>query len=163
MLLAVTYRQARTLLTPVRKPLDLHPTDVGLAVEEAWIPSRADGSRPGFSPPATATPSTRCHGVNDNRAQWLRQVARLHADRGYGALLFDFAGHGESEGSQVTYGAREREDVAAVLTYLRGRGDVDMAGIGIMGYSLGAITSVLLAAEEPVLRAVVIESGFAAL
>jgi pimeloyl-ACP methyl ester carboxylesterase len=160
-LLAVTYRQARTLLTPVRKPLDLHPTDVGLAVEEAWIPSPRGRLAAWFLPARNGHTLICCHGVNDNRAQWLRQVARLHADRGYGALLFDFAGHGESEGSQVTYGAREREDVAAVLTYLRGRGDVDMAGIGIMGYSLGAITSVLLAAEEPVLRAVVIESGFA--
>jgi pimeloyl-ACP methyl ester carboxylesterase len=161
LLLVITYRQARTLLTPVRKPLDLRPEDVGLTVEDLSIPGPRGQLAAWYLPAQNACTLICCHGINDNRAQWLRQVARLHANRGYGALIFDFAGHGESEGTQVTYGVRERADVAAVLAYLRGRGDVDMGGIGTMGYSLGAITSVLAAAEEPDLRAVVIESGFA--
>lgn len=161
LLLVFTYWQARRLLTPVRKPLDLRPADVGLAVEDVRIPGPRGQLAAWYLAARNGRTLICCHGINDNRAQWLRQVARLHAERGYGALIFDFAGHGESEGGQVTYGVREREDVAAVLAYLRGRGDVDMRGIGIMGYSLGAITSVLAAAEEPDLRAVVIESGFA--
>jgi pimeloyl-ACP methyl ester carboxylesterase len=102
-----------------------------------------------------------CHGIHDNKAQWLEQVARLHARSGYGALLFDFTGHGVSEGSMVTYGVYEQDDVRAVVEYLRTRGDVNMDGLAIMGYSLGAITSVLSAAVMPELQAVVIESGFA--
>src|SRR5262249_34381164 len=100
-----------------------------------------------------------CHGINDNCSQWLRQVAQLH-QRGYGALLFDFAGHGLSEGSMVTFGAHEQQDLAAAVQYLRERGDVDMDGLAVLGYSLGAITAVLAAAQQPELRAVVIESGF---
>ena len=61
----------------------------------------------------------------------------------------------------VTFGARETLDVAAALRYLRTRGDVDMTHIGLMGYSLGAITAVLAAAALPEPRCVVIESGFA--
>src|SRR5260221_15657 len=51
--------------------------------------------------------------------------------------------------------------LAAVLDYLRARGDVDMGRVGVLGYSLGAIASVLAAAQMPELRCLVIESGFA--
>jgi pimeloyl-ACP methyl ester carboxylesterase len=160
-LLVFTHHQARMLLTPIRKPLELRPADVGLTLADIWIPSPRGRLAAWYLPARNGCTLICCHGINDNRGQWLAQVARLHRERGYGALLFDFSGHGQSEGSQVTYGARERQDVAAVLAYLRQRGDVDMRGIGIMGYSLGAITTVLAAAAEPDLRAVVIESGFA--
>jgi uncharacterized protein len=160
-LLIFTYQQARVLLTPVRKLPELRPADVGLAAEDVWIASPRGRLGAWYVPARNGCTLICCHGINDNRGQWVAQVARLHRERGYGALLFDFSGHGDSEGNLVTYGAREREDVAAVLAYLRGRGDVDMRGVGIMGYSLGAITSVLAAAVEPDLHAVVIESGFA--
>jgi uncharacterized protein len=159
-LLLFTYHRARVLLTPIRVPHALEPADVGLAVEDLRISGPRGKLAAWYLPARNGCTLICCHGINDNRAQWLGQVARLHRDRGYGALLFDFAGHGESEGNQVTYGAREREDVAAVLDYLRARGDVDMRGIGIMGYSLGAITAVLATAEQPDIQALVIESGF---
>lgn len=159
-LLLFTYRYTRVLLTPTRAPRGLEPADVGLALEDVWIPSPRGKLAAWYLPASNGCTLICCHGINDNRSQWLGQVARLHRDRGYGALLFDFAGHGESEGNQVTYGAREQGDVAAVLDYLRGRGDVDMRGIGIMGYSLGAITAVLATAGQPDIQALVIESGF---
>jgi pimeloyl-ACP methyl ester carboxylesterase len=101
------------------------------------------------------------HGINDNAGQWYDQIAQLHARGGYGALMFDFAGHGRSEGNTVTYGAGEQLDVHAALAYLRSRVDVDMSRLGLLGYSLGAITAILYAARHPVFRAVMIESGFA--
>jgi dipeptidyl aminopeptidase/acylaminoacyl peptidase len=101
------------------------------------------------------------HGINDNAGQWLDQIAELYARSGYGALMFDFAGHGRSDGNVVTYGAGEQLDVHAALAYLRARGDVDMSRLGLLGYSLGAITAILYAARHPVFKAVMIESGFA--
>ena len=159
--LAISYRTTRQLLRPVRRPPRQLPGDVGLAVEEVWIPSPRGRLAAWYLPARNGCTLICCHGINDNRGQWLEPVARLHRARGYGALLFDFAGHGESEGSEVTYGIREQADVAAVLAYLRARGDVRLNGLGIMGYSLGAITAVLAAANEPDLQSVVIESGFA--
>lgn len=159
--LLISYRLTRQLLRPVRAPLRLHPSDVNLTVEDVWIPGPRGRLAAWYLPARNGCTLICCHGINDNRGQWLEQVARLHRTRGYGALLFDFAGHGDSEGREVTYGIREQDDVAAVLAYLRARGDVNLDGLGIMGYSLGAITAVLAAAREPGLRAVVIESGFA--
>ena len=160
-LLAFTYRQAHKLLRPVRVPLALQPEDVALEVAEVGIPSPRGRLAAWYLPARNGCTLICCHGINDNRGQWLAPVARLHHERGYGALLFDFAGHGQSEGNQVTYGVREQEDAAAALAYLDARGDVNLAGVGIMGYSLGAITSVLAAASDARLRCVVIESGFA--
>ncbi len=160
---ALAFRQARLLLRPYRKPLARLPADVGLAdvIEEVSIAGPRGALSAWYLPARNGCTLICCHGIHDNKAQWLEQVARLRARSGYGALLFDFPGHGASEGRMVTYGVYEQEDVRAVVAYLRGRGDVNMAGLGIMGYSLGAITSVLAAAATPELRAVVIESGFA--
>jgi len=160
---ALAFRQAQTLLRPNRKPLARRPADVGLAdeIEEVSIAGPRGALSAWYLPARNGCTLICCHGIHDNKGQWLEQVARLHERNGYGALLFDFTGHGASDGRMVTYGVEEQRDVRAVVAYLRERGDVNMDGLAIMGYSLGAITSVLAAATMPELRAVVIESGFA--
>ncbi len=160
-LLAGSYIVAQRMLRPLRTPLKRTPEEYHLSYEEVRIPGRRGDLAAWYIPARNGSTLICCHGIHDNRGQWLEQVARLHARSGYGALLFDFAGHGQSDSSLVTYGVRETEDVDAVLAYLRGRGDVDMQRIGIMGYSLGAITAVLAIAEQPELQCLIIESGFA--
>lgn len=152
---------ARGLLRPTRKPLALTPDQLGLKLEDVRIKGPSGELAAWYLPATNGCTLICCHGIHDNRGQWLEQVARLHARSGYGAVLFDFAGHGHSEGELVTYGVRERDDVAAIVAWLRARGDVNMGGLAIMGYSLGAITATLAAATLPELRALVIESGFA--
>ena len=160
-LLVFSYWRASVLLTPIRKQLPYQPVDYGLTVEDVRIRGRRGALAAWYLPARNGCTLICCHGINDNRAQWIEPISRLHARSGYGALMFDFAGHGESAGNQVTFGVREAEDVEDVLAYLRARGDVNMDGLGIAGYSLGAITAVLAAARLPELRCVVIESGFA--
>jgi pimeloyl-ACP methyl ester carboxylesterase len=159
-LLLFTYLMARQLLRPQRRPMRLAPVDVGLEMSAVRIPGPRGGLAGWYLPARNGCTLICCHGIHDNSSQWLPQIARLHEQSGYGALLFDFAGHGQSEGKQVTYGIRERHDVTAAIEYLRQRGDVAMEQVAILGYSLGAITAVMAAAEHPDLRAVVIESGF---
>lgn len=160
-LLWFTYSIARGLLRPTRKPLALTPEQVGLTLEDMRISGPRGELAAWYLPARNGCTLICCHGIHDNRGQWLGQVARLHERGGYGAVLFDFAGHGHSDGDTVTYGVRERDDVAAIIAWLRERGDVNMDGLAIMGYSLGAITATLAAATLPELRALVIESGFA--
>lgn len=160
-LLGFSYRIARGLLRPVRIPYARVPADVRLEMEEIRISGPRGALAAWYLPAHNGCTLICCHGIHDTRAQWIEQMARLHRRGGYGAILFDLAGHGTSDGHMVTYGAREVRDVAAVVEYLRGRGDVLMDRIGIVGYSLGAITAVLAAAQLPELRCVVIESCFA--
>jgi pimeloyl-ACP methyl ester carboxylesterase len=159
-LLLFTYQLASKLLRPVRRAMTISPADVGLQMSAVRISSPRGTLAGWYLPSHNGCTLICCHGINDNSGQWIAPVARLHAYGGYGALLFDFSGHGQSEGNQVTYGIRERQDVTAVLEYLRQRGDVNMDRVAILGNSLGAITAVMAAVEHPTLRAVVIESGF---
>jgi uncharacterized protein len=161
LLLAGSYVLAWRMLRPLRTFPKQTPADFGLQAEELRIPGPRGRLAAWYIPARNGSTLICCHGIHDNRGQWLEQMARLYVRSGYGALLFDFAGHGDSDDSFVTYGAREMEDVTAVVEYLRQRGDVDMRRLGIMGYSLGAITSTLSMAEQPELRCLVIESGFA--
>lgn len=160
-LLAFCYWRTVLLLRPVRTAPSRLPRDVGLQAEDIRIPGPSGQLAAWYLPARNGCMLVCCHGINDNRGQWLSQVADLHQRSGYGALLFDFAGHGDSDGNMVTYGVREAREVAAVLAYLRKRGDVDMSRIGILGYSLGAIAATLAAAAHPEPRCLVIESGFA--
>lgn len=160
-LLFFSYQRAQALLTPMRRPPDCRPEDVGLAAEDVRFPGPRGTLAAWYVPSRNGCTLICCHGINDNRGQWVEQVARLRERGGYGALMLDFSGHGDSAGGMVTYGARETQDVRAALEYLRSRGDVDMARVGIVGYSLGAITATLAAAQMPELRCLVIESGFA--
>lgn len=160
-LLLVSYVQARLLLRPRRTPPRATPDAYALDMLDVRIPSARGVLAGWYLPARNGCTLICCHGIHDNGSQWLEPIARLHERGGYGAVLFDFAGHGASDDGLLTYGAHEVGDVAAVVEYLRERGDVDMTRVGIMGYSLGAITAVLAAAELPDLRAVVVESGFA--
>lgn len=160
-LLWFTRSVARGLVRPVRKSSERTPADVGLAAEDVRIPGPRGALAAWYVPARNGCTLICLHGIHDHRAQWLEQVARLRERGGYGALLLDFPGHGESEGDMVTYGVFERDDVAAAVEWLRKRGDVDMRGLAVMGYSLGAITATLAAASMPELGALVIESGFA--
>jgi dipeptidyl aminopeptidase/acylaminoacyl peptidase len=82
-------------------------------------------------------------------------------DSGYPVMLLDLRCCGESGGRAVTFGGREREDVAAAIAYLSDRPDVDGERIGVLGLSLGGALALLAAAEFPAVRAVVAESSFA--
>lgn len=155
------YLHARWLLRPTRKPLDAQLAALLAPFEEVRFPGRHGALAGWYLPAQNGCTLVCCHGINDNGAQWAEQVTLLHRRSGYGALLFDFAGHGRSEGAMVTFGVREQDDIAAALAYLGRRGDVDMERIGLLGYSLGAISAVLYAARHPGIRALVIESGFA--
>ena len=58
------------------------------------------------------------------------------------ALRFNFRGTGRSEGS-FGGGVAEQEDVKAAVSFVASREDIDPEGIGLCGYSFGAIPSFL--------------------
>ena len=119
MLLAGSYLLARRMLRPLRTAIKRTPAEFGLTAEDIRIASPRGELAAWYIPARNGCTLICCHGIHDNRSQWVEQVARLHARSGYGALLFDLGGHGESADSLVTYGARETEDVAAVMAYLQ--------------------------------------------
>jgi hypothetical protein len=85
--------------------------------------------------------------------------ARMLARHGYGVLLFDRRGEGESEGDPNTLGWAGDRDLEAALAFLQRRPDVDPDRIGGLGLSVGGEMLLQSAAESNALKAVVSEGA----
>jgi uncharacterized protein len=94
------------------------------------------------------------HGGGGSRVGAVVQ-ARMLARHGYGVLLYDERGRGESEGAPDSIGWTWDDDVAGALAWLHHRRDVDGDKIGGLGLSTGAEALVQAAAQRTDLHAVV--------
>ena len=85
--------------------------------------------------------------------------AKLMADHGYGVLLFDRRGEGESEGDPNLLGWQGERDIHAAVEFLQNRPDVDPQRIGGIGLSVGGEMMIGAAAESDALKAIMSEGG----
>ena len=85
--------------------------------------------------------------------------AKMLARNGYGVLLFDRRGEGESEGDPNLFGWQGERDIHAAVAFLRQRPDVDPDRIGGIGLSVGGEMMIEAAAESDPLKAIVSEGG----
>ncbi|MBI5037097.1 MAG: alpha/beta fold hydrolase [Candidatus Kerfeldbacteria bacterium] len=100
------------------------------------------------------------HGYGRSKEQMLPQAQFLN-DAGYTVFMFDFRASGKSEGKFITFGSREVADLEGAIQYLRGRGDINMQRIGVLGFSMGGAVALLKSGEIEDIRAVVVNSTFA--
>jgi pimeloyl-ACP methyl ester carboxylesterase len=80
---------------------------------------------------------------------------------GFTLFTYDASGSGRSEGSYVTLGYYERQDLAAVCEYLWGSGQC--LSIGLWGRSMGAVTAIMYASVDPSVACLVADSPFSSL
>jgi uncharacterized protein len=88
-----------------------------------------------------------------------RLQARMLARHGYGVLLFDRRGEGESEGDWNVFGWQGERDLYAAARFLQSRSDVDPERIGGIGRSVGGEMLIEAGAESEAFKAVVSEGG----
>ena len=88
-----------------------------------------------------------------------QKPARLLADHGYGVLLFDRRGEGESDGDPNLLGWEGTRDLEAAVAYLKTRPEVDQERIGGIGLSVGGEMMLQEAAETDGIKAVVSEGA----
>ncbi len=88
-----------------------------------------------------------------------QKPARMLVEHGYGVLLFDRRGEGESEGDPNGFGWAGTRDVKAAIAFLQDRPEVDDDRIGALGLSVGGEVLLQAAAETQDLRAVVSEGA----
>ena len=117
-------------------------TSDGLELEGWYIPSRNGAAVIAF--PGRKGP---------------QRQARMLARHGYGVLLFDRRGEGESEGDPNIFGWRGERDLEAAVAFLARRPDVDDGRIGGIGLSVGGEMMLDAAAESDGLKAVVSEGA----
>jgi pimeloyl-ACP methyl ester carboxylesterase len=85
--------------------------------------------------------------------------ARMLAGNGYGVLLVDPRGYGDSEGDPNMFGWAMPRDIAAAVDYLETRPDVEEGRVGGLGLSVGGEMMIQAAAEDSRLAAVVSEGA----
>ncbi|KAG8063314.1 hypothetical protein GUJ93_ZPchr0003g17767 [Zizania palustris] len=98
-----------------------------------------------------------CHGNSGCRAD-ASEAAIILLPSNITVFTLDFSGSGLSEGEHVTLGWNEREDLKAVVNYLRTDGNISC--IGLWGRSMGAVTSLMYGAEDPSIAGMVLDSPF---
>jgi fermentation-respiration switch protein FrsA (DUF1100 family) len=135
------------------------PLDRGLAANDVVV-TTADGVRLAgwFLPSGNGAAVVVLHGAGSTRSDVLDQAAVIHR-HGYGVLMIDARGHGESTGRAMDFGWYGDLDITAATGYLAGQDEIDPARIGVVGMSMGGEEAIGATAADPLISAVVAEGA----
>jgi len=97
-----------------------------------------------------------CHDWGASKENLLNLAITLH-ERGFPLVLFDFRGHGGSQGRGSTLGIAEKRDILGALDYARRIDGVDDGRVGLYGVGMGAHAAVLAASERQTVRVLVLD------
>ncbi|MCR8939322.1 alpha/beta hydrolase [Brevibacillus laterosporus] len=193
LLVVISVYIGQKLLHPRRKPITNYPEDYGLSVYDCILfPSRDQLKMKGWYFSAAkhqeahlkqmdegadmATQESQhvqslkhatiivAHGYRQNRLEQhlpALTLAKSFVEAGYDAILFDFRNAGESEGSLTTIGLYEQKDLLGAIDFAKKRAPGH--SIGLIGFSMGAATSLMVAGEDERVNAVVADCSFALL
>jgi fermentation-respiration switch protein FrsA (DUF1100 family) len=118
----------------------------GLCLRGWWMPH-----------PGASAVVIGCHGHSGSKADLLG-IGSNTWRAGYHVLLFDMRGRGDSDPWPQSLVSREVEDLLAAVAWVRRQ--QPEARIGVIGYSMGAAVTILAAARNPAIAAVVADSAF---
>lgn len=143
---------------PRKTTYDWTPGELGLPYEEFTVKT-PDGItlrgwliRGGDKGPVVAA-----HGYTSNMgSHYMRVAVEGLARRGYTVAAFDFRGHGSSEGSYTTVGPKEATDLETVVNWVLEKTGREKAAL--IGYSMGAMTSIIVASRSPRVAVAVADS-----
>ena len=145
---------------PQKIACGLTPGDFGLPYADVQLES--DGLRlAGWHLPASSP--TRpvvviCHGLGANKQNFLPAASLVHS-LDYHVLIFDFRGHGDSDGRTFTFGVKESRDVKAAYDFVRAKHP--SSKIYGLGYSVGGSALLKMAGEQGGFDKIVVDSSFA--
>jgi pimeloyl-ACP methyl ester carboxylesterase len=98
------------------------------------------------------------HGNSSARPEALTIIS-LVLSLGATLFTFDFCGSGLSDGSHVSLGVNEKDDLQAAIEYLRAQGTTSY--IALWGRSMGAGTALLHGERDPSIAGMVLDSCYA--
>jgi pimeloyl-ACP methyl ester carboxylesterase len=158
------------LSRPPRVPFTVTPEHYGLRYESVRFSSRVEAipldgwlldADPGA---ARGRPVVVIHGRASDRVREAQghtlDIAAGLVHTGHDVLLFDLRGSGQSGGERYTLGKEEVRDAGGAVDLLVARG-LAPDGVDVLGFSMGGATALLFAPDEPLVRAVAVDSAYA--
>ncbi|MVO99305.1 alpha/beta hydrolase [Paenibacillus lutrae] len=157
------------LTHPRRQPVDDSPQTYGLTYEDVEFVSRKDSMKLSgwlISPEENGGDQAVmtiifAHGYAGNRLERglpALALANTLVRSGYRVLLFDFRNSGRSSGTLTSVGYYEKQDLLGAIDWMSDKFPAEP--IGLIGFSMGATTSLLAAAEHQNVAAVIADSPF---
>ncbi|PYT07181.1 MAG: hypothetical protein DMF60_07635 [Acidobacteria bacterium] len=104
------------------------------------------------------------HGYGSNRSELLTLAFELWKS-GYNVLVYDLRGHGESPVKWSGLGTYEKDDLLSAMKFLRNRKtetgqDLLDGRVGLYGVDLGGYISLVASTQDPMIKAVAVDSVF---
>jgi len=156
----VTWLVGGALSAPVPREIGPLPSTLPGATAVSFPSASGSRIRAWFAPGHPGLGSVvLAHARHGDRRGMLGRAEFLH-DAGYSVLLFDAQAHGESPGSQVTFGYLEALDAAAAVSFARSRGPDSR--VAFLGVSQGGAAALLGPSPLPV-SALVLEAVYSTL
>ena len=158
-LFARCWRAAGELIFPARRCAASTPADYGLVAEAISFQTRDGLTLRGWFVPATGLAKGTIvfsHGYAGDCSPDLVYVPLLNR-AGYNVCLFDYRGHGASDGNFTSLVYFERRDLLSALDFLHQRG---IERIGLIGFSMGGAIALATAALDPLVVGVVSDCTF---
>jgi uncharacterized protein len=135
------------------------PADRGIAYEDVSFQTEQGRTLSAwFIPSTNGATIIAVHGAGTNRSTVMDEAEML-VHHGYGVLVIDVEGFGDSEGRGNAFGWTGARSVHAATAYLATRDDVDPARIGGLGLSMGGEVLLQAAGESSALKAIVAEGA----
>ncbi len=130
------------------------PTNLGVTYEDVTLTSQDGVTLSGwYIPSRNKAAVILLHGHSGNRLGVVHHAEAL-VQAGYGVLMFDLRAHGSSGGRRFTRSQAGVDDVLTAVSYLSKRPEINPAGIGVMGVSVGGLFALQAAAQTVAIRAV---------
>lgn len=135
------------------------PAQVGLDAEDVEITTSDGVALAGWYVPSTNGAAVVLrHGSGSTRSAVLGH-AEVLVEAGYGVLMLDARGQGDSGGRAMGFGWWGERDIDAGLRFLAGRDDVEPTRLGVVGLSMGGEEGIGSASSSGLVRAVVAEGA----
>lgn len=152
-----------------RRPIDRTPDELGMVYEQVEFPSLDGVTLRGWFMPAGGSTGHEdktivfVHGFRTTRLQPsvpALELAHSFVEDGFNVLMFDLRNSGLSDGDTTTLGYHEVKDVHAAVRWLKEERAEQAEHIGAIGFSMGAVTTLMAAVNEPEIEAVIADSPF---
>jgi dipeptidyl aminopeptidase/acylaminoacyl peptidase len=155
---AISYLCAKAFIAPAHCLIGEPPKEFAFPIKNVAFKT-ADGlAIKGWYAPdeVNKTAIILLHGYRGNRWQ-MYETAKMLRRAGYGVLLYDARGTGESDGNQISIGYFETADLTAAVDFLHDQG---VKKIACLGQSQGGATILMAASKLQGINCVIAQSSY---